>query len=497
MSVFNSCEHPRLVFNKYLNKHILVSCGKCVVCRGLQNARWCQRLEMESSHHRYTLFGTLTYPESCVPTVDLNNYVSFSPTFEKSVKQSQDFVSLRKGIIQVFDYADFSNFMKRLRTYIFRHYGIKANLRFFCAPEYGPTTFRPHFHYLLWFDDPRLFKVIKDCIFHSWLTEGHRAQSLSQFLKYNRHEFVRGNAASYVAGYLHCTADLPPVLFEPEFVPKHHCSLQPSIGEFGLSDVQVQRLSSGDIGELSYKRTNDNRLQFVSVWRSLESRLFPRCVGFSLLPARDRISLYKCPYEVADSCSQFAEWVYSRRNAMAGFAWLFWQVYLYVREEPLSLEDKTFVSFCRRVYYLSRRVHLFCISRKIDFSDFEKFVDAYYVRKDYNCLKQQLVSEVEFVQQNAPLVGLSYLPAMIDPCFLCNGRGLSLIRYDIILSSFSLQTSNCFTFNYDRNLYYCSRLAHYRRTFFVNRKKHRKKDFIANHPEYSSIYRTNLIYGFI
>lgn len=497
MSVFNSCSHPRLVFNKYLNKHILVSCGKCVVCRGLQNARWCQRLEMESSHHRYTLFGTLTYPDSCVPTVDLNSYVSQSPTFEKSLKNSQDYVSLRQGIIQTINYGDFSSFMKRLRTYIFRNYGIRANLRFFCAPEYGPTTFRPHFHYILWFDDSRIAKVIKDSIFQSWLPKDCRQESLSQFLKYNRHEFVRGNAASYVAGYLHCNADLPPVLLEPEFIPRHHCSVCPSIGEFGLSDVQVQRLSSGDVSQLSYKRAVDHRLQSVSVWRSLEGRLFPRCVGFSSFSPCDRVSLYECPFAIAGSPKELAEWLYSRRHSMAGFAWLFWQIYRYVRDEPLSVEDKTFLGFCRRVFYVSRCAHLICRSRRIGFSDFERFVDSYYVRKDYNSLKLQLLSEEEFVQQNTPDTSLSYLAAMIDPCFLGNGRCLPLSRYDLIFDSFSLCNSNCYSYNCDCNFYFRSRFAHYRRTFIFNRKKHRKKDFVVSHPEYSSIYRTNLLYGFI
>lgn len=89
-------------------------CGRCIGCRLGRAQAWAIRCKHESMLHRENTFITLTYADEHVPPDG----------------------SLR--------YRDFQLFMKRLR----RKYS-NAAIRFFCAGEYGDTTYRPHYHALL------------------------------------------------------------------------------------------------------------------------------------------------------------------------------------------------------------------------------------------------------------------------------------------------------------------------------------------------------------
>lgn len=104
-----------------------VPCGHCIGCRLDRSQAWSDRMLLEYSKDREdypartALFVTLTYDELHKPVVECTDHVS-------------------RGTLDV---RDVQLFIKRLRKYL------PHKVRFFCAGEYGDTTFRPHYHLIL------------------------------------------------------------------------------------------------------------------------------------------------------------------------------------------------------------------------------------------------------------------------------------------------------------------------------------------------------------
>lgn len=110
-------------------------CGQCFACRLNYSQHWATRLTAEALYHEYNYFLTLTYNDDNLPHSDLG------------------FATLKPDHV--------SAFMKRLRRHYEYNYGIQ-NIRFFAAGEYGTTTYRPHYHLVVFglpLDDLKYYKV--------------------------------------------------------------------------------------------------------------------------------------------------------------------------------------------------------------------------------------------------------------------------------------------------------------------------------------------------
>lgn len=117
-SVRLECKHP---FHVFVPGHgyLRVGCGKCPVCASKRSSSWQIRLKEEAKNHARNLFVTLTYDDAHLP------YYNGTPTF-------------CKRHIQLF--------FKRLRKFISKSSGEK--IKYFLISEYGPNTFRPHYHFI-------------------------------------------------------------------------------------------------------------------------------------------------------------------------------------------------------------------------------------------------------------------------------------------------------------------------------------------------------------
>lgn len=116
------CPYPyyiKVPDNKaYSFAYYRVPCGKCLFCRQRMANNWYVRVKQDIGN-RPAFFVTLTYDDEHLIWND-NGLPSVS----------------RK---------DIQNFLKRFRKLV----DIKGVSYFGCS-EYGPTTFRPHYHLLLW-----------------------------------------------------------------------------------------------------------------------------------------------------------------------------------------------------------------------------------------------------------------------------------------------------------------------------------------------------------
>lgn len=128
----------RLSAFRVLTHFVEIPCGRCIGCRLERSRQWANRCLLELQYHDSAYFVTLTYNDGHVPV----SYYGQSDTGE-----CQPSLTLKK--------RDFQLFMKRLRKAF-----PDDKIRFFACGEYGPQTFRPHYHVILFglhLDDLQLF----------------------------------------------------------------------------------------------------------------------------------------------------------------------------------------------------------------------------------------------------------------------------------------------------------------------------------------------------
>lgn len=116
----DQCVKP--IFN-----YVEIPCGCCLECKLDYARQWADRCMLEAQEHEKNCFITLTYDDTKVPTSYGHNSIT---------GEVNEFMTLKKEHLQLF--------MKRLREYLSRHYGITC--RFFASGEYGSQTSRPHYH---------------------------------------------------------------------------------------------------------------------------------------------------------------------------------------------------------------------------------------------------------------------------------------------------------------------------------------------------------------
>lgn len=117
-------------FRSITTNWLSVPCGKCEACLSSRRQQWAFRLEKEKLWSDSALFITLTYDEVNAPIA-------------------------RDGSLHV-SKRDCQLFMKKLRKkadFIYAQNSVppeaRKPLRYYLTSEYGPETFRPHYHLLL------------------------------------------------------------------------------------------------------------------------------------------------------------------------------------------------------------------------------------------------------------------------------------------------------------------------------------------------------------
>lgn len=243
------CQHPRTVVNKYTHEPVVVPCGCCPSCVLRRSAIQTNLLTTYSAQFRYIYFVTLTYAPCFLPTLevsviencsediadvpcvpDINNldanddntylfgFRSIPRSASVKVKNStvervfkdpevkfsypmkpKELLSILGKInhnipnrIPYVCNRDLDLFLKRLRSYY-----LDEKLRYYAVSEYGPTSFRPHWHLLLFSNSERFSETICENVSKAW-SYGRCDASLS-----------RGFAAPYVASYVNSFVALP------------------------------------------------------------------------------------------------------------------------------------------------------------------------------------------------------------------------------------------------------------------------------------------------
>lgn len=107
---------------------VQIPCGKCIGCRLEYSRQWANRCILEMQYHDEAWFVTFTYNDEHVP----QTYSSDQETGEALLP----LMTLSKRDVQLA--------LKRIRKRF-----ENDRIRYFLAGEYGSTTFRPHYHAIL------------------------------------------------------------------------------------------------------------------------------------------------------------------------------------------------------------------------------------------------------------------------------------------------------------------------------------------------------------
>lgn len=345
---FDTCLHPIKLNRGCSDLFDYVPCGSCISCNKRKSSTWQSRLFHHLTCGKYScLFITLTYSNEHLPLVTLSNLNdngtsgsssdhplivhssstrtrfghgvssgSFTRVPLYSLFSSDDLDTYlyenRKFIADNFPHYVLSNvagnkiydtsytfavslkkdvqdFIRRLRTNISRESSLVSEdprFTYFICSEYGPTTFRPHYHGILFFNSQRVAEWSNNSgVFDAW---GKQSLPIDSFGNKISSPVSNCEAtAEYVSKYVTCPVDLPPLLYYPPFKPFHLQSISVPIGSqaFDVDDVP-DMLSKGDI-LYHTKYIDKNTHEQVTIDRPFPSsswrRVFPKFLCHRLL----------------------------------------------------------------------------------------------------------------------------------------------------------------------------------------------------------------------
>lgn len=313
------CQNPRTVVNKYTHEPVVVSCGSCPSCILRRSGIQTNLLTSYSAQFRFVYFVTLTYAPSFLPTLEVSvieactddiadvscvpNIVDLdacdpntylfgfrsvprsasvklkSSTVERTFKDPEVkftypmkpkyLLSILGKIKHNVPYRipyvcnrDLDLFLKRLRSYY-----PDEKLRYYAVSEYGPTSFRPHWHLLLFSNSERFSQTVLENVSKAW-SYGRCDASLS-----------RGFAAPYVASYVNSFVALPDFYTQmPKVVrPKSFHSIG-----FTESNLFPRKVRIDEVDEVADKCIDGVRVERNGYFRTIKPtwpyllRLFPR-----------------------------------------------------------------------------------------------------------------------------------------------------------------------------------------------------------------------------
>lgn len=314
------CTNMRYIYNKHLNRAVYVPCGKCPACLQQKANYRANRIRNNVSAGTLALFVTLTYKPVAVPYVlreDLLNKTLDVPVYRDSsyrrvrvtggydikevgkygrhqintISLTQDWYASQRdnpalcaprlngsseNQIGVPYFCDLQLFEKRLKQNLKRHYEFDKPFSYFQCSELGETTFRPHFHLLI-FCPSACLDAFKSAIIESWpFADRDRTANYIE---------VARDAASYVASYVNKPADFPQIYKMDKFREKH--SYSQGFGKMLACFSLAQILEKTDRRDLTYcvKQTKQGVPCITSfvIPKYVINRYFPKFKGYCRL----------------------------------------------------------------------------------------------------------------------------------------------------------------------------------------------------------------------
>lgn len=162
-------------------------------------------------------------------------------------------------------------------------------LRYFLCAEYGPETFRPHYHALLFTNDETVARLLPAAFAKSWSCSLDTTRPIEQVESSSR-------AVGYVSKYVTGNTDLPEILREKCTRTFYLASRRPCFGTVAFDYEKVRSyFDKGTIFDSMPVYDKDGTfVEFtdVRVPKSVVSRYFPKCQGYESLSYTDKLRVY-------------------------------------------------------------------------------------------------------------------------------------------------------------------------------------------------------------
>lgn len=341
LKIVGNCLNPRKVYNPSLHGWMYCSCDKCTACLNQKATILSNRVRSEIEQHKYSVFFTLTYDNEHLPKYevfqDKNDVIQYRPIGRLVDDSSCDMLSTSCPLnyystyekIYMFDEStpvptienyenlyhfgvvskkDVQNFLKRLRWRISKIQNItkdESKIRYYISSEYGPSTLRPHYHGIIFFDSKKILAKIKSLIVMSW---GKYERQQGERNRFKFRPFARAaltcdyiklcdpNTAYYIASYVAGNSRLPHVLQLCATKPFHIQSKNPVIGSFKVDKNEIlEHINRGNYTtdkQVFDEKTGQFNKIVVPLPETSLSSIFRKCVGYSTLAYDVKLQLY-------------------------------------------------------------------------------------------------------------------------------------------------------------------------------------------------------------
>lgn len=281
---------------------MVVSCGHCLSClvqKAHAKSNVCAQQEKLS---KYTFFVTLTYNPQNIPCAyPVYLFDDAQPSRKQYIELYDEETGELLGscyyphkkceaIIRRTDdkklhyarYSDVQKFFKRLRRKIETSKKTYNNekIKYYSVSEYGPRTFRPHFHILLYTDSAELSQDLAALVRACW-TYGYSYTTLSQ-----------GHATSYVASYVNSVVTIPPILQTSSMHPKCSHSSCLALPVFTPQFKKIFKYEPERLVRSIEHRDAQGHVSYSAPWSSYKTFLFPKCPGFAYKSICERYATY-------------------------------------------------------------------------------------------------------------------------------------------------------------------------------------------------------------
>lgn len=339
------CTNKVRIYDSKHKVYNYFNCGRCHACRQAIAQKRARRIRAHEPDGYTCYFITLTYKNEYVPYVKLSDlyalaknfnnteldfdycvpihrdthlryyrdvlkethvtrvigYHEFNNTFKS--QDLKDLTTLRTLLnrkqkrykydpdkVSIAFNADAANFVKRLRTNLFRSFQKRVDLSYYYAPEYGPTSQRFHLHFLVWFPKGLTREFIEYHVCKAW-PYGDKSRT-------KKYIQVARSPSNYLASYVNCDASVSKFL-------QTNFRLRPSHSlAFGLStDIyDFQRVLQAYTERKSFEYISqyyDKSGSLVTLTlpypRYILDRYFPRFKYFNSLSADKIEQIYLFP----------------------------------------------------------------------------------------------------------------------------------------------------------------------------------------------------------
>ena len=419
------CYHPVHVFDKESDKDIIVPCGKCDGCLLHKANEWSMRCGMEIEASPATIFGTLTYNNKYLPKLypwrDFTESVKYDFLWLSDHPDNVRFNSVQDvrredNIVIRYPYPridiskwdnerypsiayaskrDIQLWLKLLRKDLFDYgfYPTKRTekfgvFRYFVISEIGPTTLRPHFHFLLFAQSIEIASYLLECsLYKNWqMCDEDRFRDYAHLCD--------SGARGYVTQYLTSTSDLPRVYQKVKELRSFRlASKSPGIGFVEQDKEKIFR--DVERGVIKYSRSVP-RLNSSSVLvypSGYTSSLFPKCYRFNKVSDSRREFVYGFLYRAIRKCG-FVYNLYSPRlrEIMHSSDYLATcACYRYCLEYGSSPQHYLFM--LDMYYYqvdMERLRSFYCSQEKLDYIHEPELIFEYYSNLEMLLLDQDL-----------------------------------------------------------------------------------------------------------